>query len=76
MLTANLICKKQCRSLSRKHNFNKRSTNMHILQDKPRCQKYKVSDTAFAKLIPAIFVVLIATKFISQNLSKFNDEIF
>ena len=49
---------------------------MHILQDKTGYQKYKVSDTAFAKLIPANFLVLIVTKFISQNLSKANDEIF
>ena len=49
---------------------------MHILQDKTVCQKYKVSVTAFAKLVPANSLVLIPTEFISQKLSKANDEIF
>lgn len=48
----------------------------HILQDKTECQKYKNLVTAFAKLIPPNFLVLISTKSRTQNLSKANDEVF
>ena len=72
-----LISKKQCLSLSKKQKFQKRSTRkIHSLQNKTECQKYKVSVTAFAKSIPANFLVLTSAKLINQNLSKANYEIF
>ena len=51
----------------------KKHQNVHILQDKTACQNSTVLVTPFAKLIP---VALISTKFLNQNLSKANDEIF
>ena len=49
---------------------------VHNLQDKTGCQKYEVSVTAIAKLMPANFSILIFTKFKNQNLSKANDKLF
>ena len=72
ILTGNLTCKKGCRSLLKKR-FRKEAPKSSYSQDKTACQNSKVLLTAFAKLIP---VVLISTKFINQNLSKANDEVF
>ena len=72
-----LIRKMQCLSLSKKQKFQKTSTKKFALyRAKLNVQNYRVSVIALAKLIPANFLVLISTKFINQNISKANDEIF
>ena len=53
----------------------KKHQKVRTLQNKTECQKYGVSVTALAKLIPAIFLVLTSAMFINQNMSKAKDEI-
>ena len=54
----------------------KKHQKVQFLENKTECQKHKVSVTAFAKLIPANFLVLVSSKFMYENLSQANDEIF
>ena len=52
--------------------FRKEVPKVHNLQDKTGCQKYKVSVTTIAKLMPAKLSILISTKLKNQILSKAN----
>ena len=54
----------------------KKHQKVQFLENKTECQKHKVSVTAFVKLIPANFLVLVSSKFMYENLSQANDEIF
>ena len=54
----------------------KKHLKVYTVPNKIECQKYRFSVTAFAELTPANFLVLISKKFINQNISNANYEIF
>ena len=67
-----LIWRNPFYSLLRNINFRKEvSQKVHILQGKTECQKYKVSVTLFAKLIPAKYPQNSEIKTYPKSVTKF-----